>query len=361
MPKVIFIFWMNAKKTALIFPSCRALCRLPIIRNYSAFRICAGRIFLAGCANVLECLGDDKAAICALGEEVVTDLCQRLLDGGAPGLHFYTMNQAAPTLAIWHNLNFCRVMLSVIIICKNEALHIRRCLESVRWADEIIVLDSGSSDNTVELCRAYTEKVFVNADWQGFGIQKQRALEKASGDWIFSIDADEQVTPQLQAEIENAILNTEFAGFAVPRLSSYCGREMKHSGWYPDYVLRLFKREHAHFSPDVVHERVIVDGKVGKLTQPLLHEAFINAEEVLDKINRYSSLGAEKLYQADRRTSLSEAVLKAVWTFIRTYFLQRGFLDGRQGFMLAVSNAEGAYYKYLKLLLLTETKQNESC
>ncbi len=246
-------------------------------------------------------------------------------------------------------------MLSVIIITKNEAQHISRCLASVSWADEIIVLDSGSSDNTVELCKVYTDKVFVT-DWPGFGIQKQRALDKAGGDWVLSIDADEQVSPQLQAEIIQAMQNNNADGFEIPRLSSYCGREMKHGGWWPDYVLRLFKRESGKFSSELVHERIYVTGKIAQLTQPLLHEAFIDPEEVLHKINSYSSLGARKLHEAGKKTSLSEAILKGLWTFIRTYFVKAAFLDGRQGLMLAISNAEGAYYKYVKLLDLNNAQ-----
>jgi glycosyltransferase involved in cell wall biosynthesis len=247
-------------------------------------------------------------------------------------------------------------MLSVIVITKNEAQHISRCLASVSWADEIIVLDSGSDDNTVKLCQAYTDKVFVT-DWPGFGIQKQRALDKASGDWVLSIDADEQVSPELKAEIQQAIQDNQFDGFEIPRLSSYCGRDMKHGGWWPDYVLRLFKRELGKFSPELVHERIEVSGTLAKLTHPLLHEAFINPEEVLHKINSYSSLGARKLHADGKQTSLSVAILKGLWTFLRTYFLKGSFLDGRQGLMLAISNAEGAYYKYVKLLELNSAQK----
>ena len=249
-------------------------------------------------------------------------------------------------------------MLSVIIITKNESQHIARCLESVRFANEIIVLDSGSTDNTVELCKAYTDKVFVT-DWPGFGIQKQRALDKASGDWVLSIDADEQVSAELRVEIEKAIQNNQVDGFEIPRLSSYCGRNMKHGGWWPDYVLRLFKRKLGNFSPELVHERIYVTGKIAKLTQPLLHESFVDASEVLDKINAYSSLGAQRMYQLGKRTCLTEVIFKGLWTFIRTYFIKMAFLDGGHGLRLAISNAEGAYYRYTKLLDLQEkhTKQ----
>ncbi len=249
-------------------------------------------------------------------------------------------------------------MLSVIVITKNESGSISRCLASVNFADEIIILDSASEDNTVELCQQFTEKVF-NTDWPGFGIQKQRALDKAIGDWVLSIDADEVVSPALQDEIKQAMQTVAIDGFEIPRLSSYCGKTIKHGGWYPDYVLRLFKRRKGHFTEDLVHERVIVNGLIKQLTQPLQHEAFINPEEVLRKINTYSSLGARKLYQQGKRTSLIQAIAKGLWTFTRTYLLKAAFLEGQQGLMLAISNAEGTYYKYLKLLDLQRTEENE--
>lgn len=248
-------------------------------------------------------------------------------------------------------------MLSVIVITKNESQHICRCLDSVSFADEIIVLDSGSDDNTVELCRNYTKKVFMT-DWRGFGLQKQRALNKATYEWVLSIDADEQVSPELQIEIKQAMQTTNVEGFEIPRLSSYCGKEIKHGGWWPDYVLRLFKREQGKFTEDLVHERIIVDGSIKKLSNHLLHEAFINPDEVLHKINSYSTLGAQKLYQQGKRTTLTQAIFKGLWTFIRTYLLKASILDGQQGLMLAISNAEGTYYKYLKLFDLQRTESD---
>ncbi|MDD5409895.1 MAG: glycosyltransferase family 2 protein [Methylobacter sp.] len=242
-------------------------------------------------------------------------------------------------------------MFSVIIITKNEASHIGRCLESVSWADEIIVLDSGSQDDTVSICRQYTDKVY-ETDWPGFGVQKQRALDKAKGDWVLSIDADEMVTAELRAEIEKALQQEQFHGYEIPRLSSYCGRQIRHGGWWPDHVLRLFRRDCGRFTDSVVHERIIVQGQISQLSAPLLHDAFVNLDEVLQKVNCYSSLGAEKLYQKGIRSSLSKAIFKALWTFMRTYFLKLAIIDGRQGLMLSISNAEGTYYKYAKLLEL---------
>ncbi len=242
-------------------------------------------------------------------------------------------------------------MLSVIIITKNEASHIGRCLESICWADEIIVVDSGSEDDTVSICRQYTDKVYLT-DWPGFGIQKQRALDKASGDWVLSIDADEVVSAELKTEIEQVMLQQKVQGFEIPRLSSYCGKQMHHGGWWPDYVLRLFRRDCGHFTDSVVHEIIRVHGQISRLKTPLLHDAFVDLDEVLHKVNSYSTLGAHMLYQRGIRSSLTKAVLKGLWTFMRTYWLKAAFLDGRQGLMLSISNAEGTYYKYLKLLEL---------
>ena len=243
------------------------------------------------------------------------------------------------------------IKLSVIIITKNEAASIAKCLESVKWADEIIVLDSGSSDETVSICHQFTPHVF-ETDWQGFGIQKQRALNKATGDWVLSIDADEIVTPELRAEIEHAINQNQHDTFLLSRLSSYCGKFIKHGGWYPDYILRLFRRERGHFTDDVIHERVIFEGEIGKLNAPILHESYSDLSEVLIKINSYSTLQAQKLLAHGAKSSLSKAIFRGLWKFIQTYFIKAAFLDGKHGLMLAISSAESVYYKYLKLLEL---------
>lgn len=245
--------------------------------------------------------------------------------------------------------------LSVIIITKNEADNIRACLESVAWADEVVVVDSGSSDGTVDICRELGAKVYVH-DWQGFGVQKNRALSYASHEWVFSIDADERVTSELRVSIEAALAHSdgEYDVYEISRLSSYCGRFMRHSGWYPDHIVRLFKRDAARFSEDLIHERLLVEGKAGQLDGELLHYPFENIEDVLHKVNHYSSAGAAMMQRRGRQASLLGAVLRGLWSFFRTYFLRAGFLDGREGFMLAVSNAEGTYYRYLKLMLLNK-------
>ena len=253
-----------------------------------------------------------------------------------------------------------RQKLSVTIITKNEEAAIAACLASVAWADEIIVLDSASTDKTVEICKAHGAIVHSTTQWPGFGPQKNSALSFATHDWVLSIDADERVSAALREEIEQALsLNTINVAYQIPRSSSYCGQFMRHSGWWPDYVLRLFPKSQATFSDDIVHEHVIFKGEIKTLKNPLLHISYTNLEEVLDKTNRYSSDGATKLAGRGKTASLSSAVLHGLWAFLRTYFLRLGFLDGRMGFILAVSNAETTYYRYLKLMLLTkQTNKN---
>jgi glycosyltransferase involved in cell wall biosynthesis len=239
--------------------------------------------------------------------------------------------------------------LSVVIITKNEASRLRATLESVRFADEIVVLDSGSDDGTVELAREYTDKVFVDPVWPGFGEQKNRALAHATGDWVLSLDADERVSVELQREIRSAMTGGGQSVYALPRLSSFCGRDIRHSGWWPDYVPRLFKRGAARFSDDKVHERLIFQGAAGRLKKPLQHLSYQTVEEVLDKVNRYSSAGAEQMVARGKKGSVGIALARGLWAFLRAYVLRAGFLDGREGLLIAVSTAEVTFYRYVKL------------
>lgn len=243
-------------------------------------------------------------------------------------------------------------MLSVVLITMNEEHCVRTCLESVAWADELIVIDSGSTDRTVEICREFTGKILIT-DWPGPGAQRNRAIDMAAGEWIFAIDADEWVTPELKAEIQAVLSDPgDNVAFEMPRLSSYCGRYMRHSGWWPDRVVRLFKRGYARFSDDLIHQHLIVRGVTGRLKNHLMHESFTDMEEVLGKVNRYSTGVAHQMFMNGQRASLWTAISHGLWSFLHTYVIRAGFLDGREGFMLAVSNAEGTYYKYVKLMLL---------
>lgn len=245
---------------------------------------------------------------------------------------------------------------SVILITKNESAVIRQALASVAWADEIVVLDSGSTDDTLAICREYTDKVFVT-DWPGFGPQKNRALAHATGDWVLSIDADEHLTPELAQEIRATLVASQAVAYTLPRLSSFCGRYMRHSGWWPDPVLRLFRRDAGRFTDDRVHERVVVDGRVEALGGRLLHESYRSLDQLLDKVNHYSREGALARHEKGKQAGLGTAIGHGLWAFVRTYFLRRGFLDGADGFIVAVSNAEASYYRYLKLMYLNRQRR----
>jgi glycosyltransferase involved in cell wall biosynthesis len=248
--------------------------------------------------------------------------------------------------------------ISAIVITRDAGATIRRCLESLAWVDEIVVVDSGSTDDTVAVCRELGASVHETADWPGYGPQKNRALALAGGEWIVSLDADEWMSPALREEIGRAIAAPDAkAAYAIPRRSSFCGRFMRHSGWWPDYVTRLYRRGAARFSDDRVHERLIVDGATGRLREPILHEAITDLDQMLTKMNQYSSVSARMRHEEGRRGSLASALAHGGWTFFRTYVLRLGFLDGREGFMLAVANAEGSYYRYLKLMMLAREKR----
>ena len=246
--------------------------------------------------------------------------------------------------------------LSVIVIARDEAHTIDDCLASVAWADEIVVLDSGSADDTVSLCRRHTPDVYAT-DWPGFGPQKNRALERASGDWVLSLDADERVTPELAAEIRAVIGDTPLAGFHIPFQSTYLGRPIRHGDWKSERHLRLFRRQAGRFTDDRVHERLLVEGQTGQLKGSIVHHSFADLEEVLDKVNRYSSDGAALRLARGKRANMATALSHGFWTFFKGYVLRAGFLDGREGFLLAVSNALGCFYRYVKLVYLQEAKK----
>ncbi len=242
--------------------------------------------------------------------------------------------------------------LSAIVITKNEARNIEACLDSLAFCDERIVVDGGSDDDTAGLAEAKGAKVTIAEEWRGFGPQKNLALSLATGEWVLSVDADEQVSEDLAVEIRRAITEGLSDAYEMPRLSTFCGRPMHHSGWYPDYVLRLFRRSRARFSDDLVHERVIFDGQVGQLKQPLTHHPVLRLEDSLSRMDRYSTARAEMIVNSGRRVSFFTGIVRGWWTFIQTYFIRLGFLDGREGFLLAVANAEGTYYRYMKAWMM---------
>ena len=248
--------------------------------------------------------------------------------------------------------------LSVIVITKNEAARLPTCLASVAFADELIVVDSASTDNTVELARGFGARVIVTADWPGFGLQKQRALDAATGDWVLCIDADEWLDDRLAAAIQQItqapLASTPAAHYAVGRMSAFCGQWMRAGSWYPDIGIRLFKRGSARFSPDLVHERLLLDSPSGNppvLPGLLLHNSMTGLHDAVDKMNRYSSGRATELRARGRRGGVGRAVGHGLWAFFRGYVLRRGFQDGRLGLVLALLDGQASYFRYLKMWL----------
>ena len=245
--------------------------------------------------------------------------------------------------------------LSVILITKNESANIDDCLASVAFADEWIVVDSQSSDDTAERARRHGAKVVTTSDWPGFGAQKQRALDLATGDWVLAIDADERVSDELASSIRAAVggvggaAGEAPAAFELSRLSRFGGRWIRHGDWYPDHVVRLFRRGRARFSADRVHERVEVDGPVGRLAGDLLHHTMPSMEDALEKMNRYSSGRAVDKVAAGQGGGLGAALTHGLWAFLRGYVVRGGFLDGAAGFIVAAYVAEGTYWRYLKM------------
>jgi glycosyltransferase involved in cell wall biosynthesis len=239
---------------------------------------------------------------------------------------------------------------SAVIITKNEAINIADCLDSVAFCDEVIVVDSGSTDGTIDIAKARGARV-VHRDFDGFGPQFNYAAALATSDWILSVDADERISPPLAAQIKDAMATGKADGYELPRLSSFCGREMRHSGWYPDFVLRLWKRGRARWNDVLVHPRPACDGPVEKLSEHLIHYSVRRLEDSLSRIDRYSTAGAEMIVQSGRRVTFMTGILHGFWAFIRAYFLRAGFRDGPEGFLLAVATAEGTYYRYMKAWL----------
>lgn len=240
--------------------------------------------------------------------------------------------------------------LSVIIITQDEEKNIGACLGSVGFADEVIVLDGGSSDRTREIAEGLGAKVHVAGDWQGFGVQKNRALALASQEWVLSLDADERVSGQLAGAVR-AVVAGQSPGnaYEMARATWYCGKFLRYSGTSPDYVLRLFRRGSARFSDALVHERLVPDGPVARLQGRLLHYSFRNFSDVLQKTDAYSEASARQALAKGRNSSVGEAVGRGLWMFFRTYFLKLGFLDGAHGFANAVSASQGTYYRYMKI------------
>jgi glycosyltransferase involved in cell wall biosynthesis len=256
--------------------------------------------------------------------------------------------------------------LAVVVIAKNEQAVIGRCISSVmpgRWAAEVQLVDSGSTDATIEIARSLGAQV-QTADWRGPATQRNRGIDQTSAPWILCLDADEWLVADLRDEIAAVIARADAAPalaasvYQLSRSSSYCGRFMRHGGWFPDRIGRLSRRGAAHYEGGTVHDRMVPlapRASFGSLRAPLLHEPMPDLERMLGKLNAYSTGGAQELVERGERPGLASALLHGLWAFLRTYVVKRGFLDGTEGLMLAISNAEGTYYKYVKAMLAART------
>jgi|LGOV01.1.fsa_nt_gb (heptosyl)LPS beta-1,4-glucosyltransferase len=247
-----------------------------------------------------------------------------------------------------------KARLTIALITKNEVENLEACLQSVAWADEIVIVDSGSTDGTLDVARNFTDKVFVEADWPGFGRQRQRAQAKASGDWILALDADERVTPELKGEILQVLEKDDRNNvYAMPRLSWAFGAFIRHSGWYPGYVFRLYPKSRAQFDDALVHEKLeIDDGLMCKyLTADLLHYTFRGLENWVTKTARYAKDWADQREQAGKRVGFSAGFGHAAAYFFKAYIIRLGFMDGRAGLLLAILGAYSRFLKYTDLWL----------
>lgn len=247
--------------------------------------------------------------------------------------------------------------MSAVIITHNEEDNIRECLESVKWADEIIVVDSDSTDGTEEICRAFGVN-FIKESWKGFALQKNSAIEKATQDWILSLDADERITPELRKEIASLMESgNPKDGYFIARKNFFLGRWIKRCGWYPDYNLRLFQKGKGLFGIREVHEAVQLNGIAGHLKSPMEHHTYKSLEDFMKRLDRYSTLAAKELLKEKKTYGIFHIVFRPAYTFINMYLLRLGFLEGYYGFVLSVLYAFYTFLKYIKLLELQGSKR----
>ena len=242
-----------------------------------------------------------------------------------------------------------RPRLSAVVIACNEETRLRECLLSLAWVDEMVVVDAESTDKTASIAREFTDHVFVRP-WPGFAEQKNFGIAQAKGDWILSVDADEEVTPELQEEILAVMARPDAAvGYRVPRRNIFWGRWVRHGRLYPDWQLRLFRRERGRFLPHRVHESVHVDGPVARLSAPLVHRSYRDAGDFLERAHRYAGLAAEEWVAQGRGVRAWNLVLGPLGRFLSMYVVHGGFLDGWRGFLLAVLYAYYVFVRWVKI------------
>ena len=246
--------------------------------------------------------------------------------------------------------------ISVAIITKDEERNIRDCLESVRWADEVVVVDNGSTDDTLKICEEYRARVYQE-EWKGYSGQKNSAIEKARNEWVLSLDADERVGPDLREEIAALDGNSSVDGYFIARKNFFLGRWVKHCGWSPDFNLRLFRKSRGQFPERAVHERVELRGRTANLRNPLIHETYRSLSEFFQRMDRYSTLAAGEMYREGRKYHFHALLFRPPFTFLQMYFLRAGFLEGYFGFLLSILYSFYNFAKYSKLKELEESEQ----
>jgi len=239
--------------------------------------------------------------------------------------------------------------LSVCIICKNEESTIESCLESIKWADEIVIVDSGSTDRTLDIAKKYTDKIFIRDDWEGFGEQRRRAEKLATNDWVFAIDCDEVVTPALQQDILTALSDIKDKQvILVNRLTKFCGKYIYHSGWHPDRIVRIYNKNITGYNTSLVHEAVDKKGLERiHMKGKLLHHQHEDLFPYINKRNKYAMFGAEQILKKNKKSSLTKALSSAFFAFIRHYFLRLGFLDGKAGLIISIIQSQYSFNKYI--------------
>lgn len=249
--------------------------------------------------------------------------------------------------------------ISAIVVCFNEERNIGRCLASLRWCDEIVVVDAFSTDRTMEIARRYTDKIIQRA-WQGYRDQKAFAHSQATKEWVFLVDSDEEVPAALRDEVQDAL--TRFGGaceaFSVPRLVRYLGRWWRRGGWYPDYDVRIFRRDRARWGGTDPHEKILVDGKVRRLAHPLHHYSYRDIADHWRRINRFTTIAATEQKNEGRPWRWSDNLLRPPLRFLRAYVLKRGFLEGFPGYFIAATAAIYVFLKYAKLRELELQQQD---
>jgi glycosyltransferase involved in cell wall biosynthesis len=250
-----------------------------------------------------------------------------------------------------------KIYLSVGIITKNEEKNLPDCLKSIAFAGQIVVVDSGSTDDTVKIATEFGCDVFIET-WRGFGPQKQYAIDQCIYPWILLIDADERLPQDTAQAVKDVVLNSSVmaSGFSFPRKNFFQGRWIRHAGWWPDKVVRLFRKDLGRMTQALVHEAVKVDGFVESLVYPIEHYTESRLSQIIIKINQYSTLGAERAFQEGKNASIWSAVFRAKLTFLQNYLLRLGFLDGPQGLTLAITDAVNKFFKYAKLAELNRQK-----